>query len=39
MKAFDVKDGYGIVYVLPELGIIPIIFIGSESMIFENRAK
>lgn len=39
MKAFDVKDGYGIACILPELGIIPIIITGRESRIVENRAK
>ena len=28
MKAFDVKDGYAIKHILPELGIIPAIITG-----------
>lgn len=39
MKAFDVKDGYGIACILPELGIIPVIITGRESKIVANRAK
>lgn len=30
-KAFDVKDGYGICHVLPEMGIIPVIITGRRS--------
>ena len=39
MKAFDVKDGYGIACILPGLGIIPVIITGRESKIVANRAK
>ena len=39
MKAFDVKDGYGIACILPKLGIIPVIITGRESTIVENRAN
>lgn len=39
MKAFDVKDGYGIVCILPELGVIPVIITGRKSKIVEQRAK
>lgn len=38
MKAFDVKDGYGIGYILPKLGIVPVILTGRESKIVMNRA-
>lgn len=39
MKAFDVKDGYGIKNILPKYGIIPIIITGRESKIVENRCR
>lgn len=39
MKAFDVKDGYGIVHLLPVLRITPVIITGRHSKIVENRAK
>ena len=39
MKAFDVRDGYAIVHILPEYGIIPVIITGRESEIVECRAK
>ena len=39
MKAFDVKDGYGIANILPELGIIPVIITGRRSGIVEQRAR
>ena len=39
MKAFDVKDGYGIRNMLPKYGIIPIIITGRTSAIVEYRAK
>lgn len=38
MKAFDVKDGYGIVH-LKKYGIIPIVITGRTSAIVENRMK
>lgn len=38
MKAFHVQDGYGIVHILPELGIIPAIITGRSSRIVEKRA-
>lgn len=38
MKAFDVKDGYGIVKAR-ESGIIPVIITGRESEIVKTRAK
>ena len=38
MKAFDVKDGYGIAHILPKLGIVPVIITGRESEIVANRA-
>lgn len=39
MKAFDIKDGYGIREVLPKHGIIPVIITGRVSEIVNNRAK
>jgi len=39
MKAFDVKDGYAIAHMLPEMGMIPVIITGRTSKIVENRAK
>ena len=39
MKAFDIKDGYAIAHILPELGIIPVLITGRESKIVENRAR
>ena len=39
MKAFNVKDGYAIAHILPEMGIIPVIITGRKSRIVENRAK
>jgi 3-deoxy-D-manno-octulosonate 8-phosphate phosphatase (KDO 8-P phosphatase) len=39
MKAFDIKDGYAIAHMLPEMGIIPVIITGRTSKIVENRAK
>lgn len=38
MKAFDIKDGYGIHEILPKFGIIPVIITGRTSKIVENRA-
>ena len=37
MKAFDIKDGYGIHDILPQLGIMPIIITGRSSSIVQNR--
>lgn len=39
MKAFDVKDGYGICKILPQEGIIPVIITGRQSLIVRNRAS
>ena len=38
-KAFDIKDGAGIVLTLPSQGIIPIIITARKSRILENRCK
>lgn len=38
-KAFDVKDGYGINVLLPQVGIKPVIITGRKSKILENRCK
>lgn len=37
-KAFDVKDGYAIANMLPDIGIIPIIITGRTSDIVLSRA-
>jgi 3-deoxy-D-manno-octulosonate 8-phosphate phosphatase (KDO 8-P phosphatase) len=39
MKAFDIKDGYGIHDILPQIGITPIIITGRSSSIVQNRCK
>jgi 3-deoxy-D-manno-octulosonate 8-phosphate phosphatase (KDO 8-P phosphatase) len=39
MKAFNAKDGYGIRYILPLLGITPVIVTGRESLIVQHRAR
>lgn len=39
MKAFNIKDGYAIANMLPEMGIIPVIITGRKSKIVENRAR
>lgn len=36
-KAFDVKDGYAIHYILPKYGITPVIITGRNSVILEKR--
>ncbi len=39
MKAFDARDGYAIVHILPQLELIPVIITGRSSAIVEHRAK
>lgn len=39
MKAFDVRDGYAIVHILPMLGMVPVIITGRKSEIVEVRVK
>lgn len=39
MKAFDIKDGYGIYHLLRPNGIEPIIITGRSSEIVKNRAS
>ncbi len=39
MKAFNIKDGYAIAHLLPEMEIIPVIITGRESKIVANRGK
>ena len=39
MKAFDIKDGYGIHDILIPNGIAPVIITGRTSQIVENRCK
>ena len=38
MKAFHVKDGYGIAHILPRMDIVPVIITGRTSQIVQNRA-
>ncbi|CBK73307.1 3-deoxy-D-manno-octulosonate 8-phosphate phosphatase, YrbI family [Butyrivibrio fibrisolvens 16/4] len=38
-KAFNIKDGYGIVHIAAPAGIIPIIITGRKSDIVLNRCK
>lgn len=39
MKCFNVKDGYAVHDMLPEMGIIPIVITGRKSKIVERRCK
>lgn len=39
MKAFNIKDGYGIHDILPIYKIVPVIITGRTSIITENRCK
>lgn len=39
VKAFDIKDGYGIANILPRLGIIPVIITGRKSEILVRRCE
>lgn len=39
MKRFNVKDGYAITKLLPDMGIIPIIITGRESDIVIHRCR
>jgi 3-deoxy-D-manno-octulosonate 8-phosphate phosphatase (KDO 8-P phosphatase) len=39
MKAFNVKDDYGLAHILPTLGLTPIIVTERESLIVQNRAR
>ncbi len=38
-KAFDIKDGYGVKCLLPEVGIIPVVITARKSRIVENRCQ
>lgn len=38
-KAFDVRDGYAIAQILPQLGITPVVITGRSSAIVAQRAK
>ena len=38
MKAFNVKDGFGIHDILPQCGIVPVIITGRNSEIVKSRA-
>lgn len=39
MKAFHVKDGYGIRHILPACNIVPIVLTGRQSVILESRCR
>ena len=39
MKAFNVKDGYAIAHMCPDMGILPVILTGRQSQIVKMRAK
>lgn len=39
MKAFCIKDGYGIKDILPQIGVLPLIITGRESRILTERCK
>lgn len=39
VKAFDIKDGYALAHILPQIGIIPVIITGRESQIVSIRAR
>lgn len=39
LKAFNIKDGFGICKILPEYGIVPIIVTGRKSEIVDIRCK
>lgn len=38
-KAFDIKDGYAIRHILPQIGIIPIVITGRKSEIVARRCE
>lgn len=38
-KTFNIKDGYGIVHLLPNVGAIPVIITGRKSKILETRCS
>lgn len=38
-KAFDIKDGYAIRHILPQIGIIPIVITGRKSEIVARRCN
>ena len=38
-KAFDVKDGYAICHILPDVNITPIIITGRKSRLLERRCE
>lgn len=38
VKAFNIKDGYGIAHILPRFDIVPVIITGRRSQILEIRA-
>lgn len=38
-KAFDIKDGYGVKCLLPQVNIIPVVITARNSRIVENRCR
>jgi 3-deoxy-D-manno-octulosonate 8-phosphate phosphatase (KDO 8-P phosphatase) len=38
-KAFNIKDGYGIVHIAIPAGLVPVVITGRNSGIVENRCK
>ena len=38
-KAFDIKDGYAIHDLLPQIGVTPVVITGRKSQIVENRCR
>lgn len=38
-KAFDIKDGYGVKCLLPQVDIIPVVITARNSRIVENRCR
>lgn len=39
MKIFNIKDGYGIHNILPDIGVTPVVITGRKSQIVANRCK
>ena len=39
LKSFNIKDGYGIVHLLPVMGIEPVIITGRKSLILNKRCE
>lgn len=39
VKRFDIKDGHGVIHILPKLGITPVIITGRKSEILLRRCE